>query len=165
MNKKLLFIAAALLLICACNRKEFVNKLEGTWKINTYLYAGQNQTTSFDTTNNGYQLVISSGYVYTESYKTYSFRSDSFIRADTTGVDTNTTPHTYYITYDTLRFVDTTITPYSSTGTWTLLNSEEDLQLATSGSTDSSVRIFNILKLTKGNLNLLNGNKEYDLTK
>jgi hypothetical protein len=164
-KKKLLFVAAALLVLCACNRKDFVNKIEGTWKINTYLYSGQNLTHSFDTTNNGYQLVISSGYVYTETYKTYTFREDSIVRADTTGVDTNTNPHTYIITYDTLRFVDTTITPYASSGTWALLNSEEDLQLRTSGSNDSSVRIFNILKLTKSNLNLLNGNKEYDLTK
>ena len=165
MKKKLLFVAAALVVLCACNRKDFVSKIEGTWKINTYLYAGQNKTSSFDTTNFGYQLVISGGYVYTETYKSYTFRADSLIRIDTTGVDTNTTPHTYYITYDTLRFVDTTITPYASSGTWTLLNSEEDLQLRTNGSSDSSVRIFNILKLTKGNLNLLNGNKEYDLTK
>ena len=165
MKKKLLFVAAALLVLCACNRKDFVNKIEGTWKINTYLYAGQNLTRSFDTTNALYQLVISSGYVYTETYKSYTFRADSIVRADTTGVDTNTMPHSYYITFDTLRFVDTTITPYASSGTWTLINSEEDLQLRTSGSSDSSVRIFNILKLTKSNLNLLNGNKEYDLTK
>ena len=164
MKKKLLFIGVVLaIILCACNRKDFVSKIQGTWKISNYFYASQNMTKTFDTTNAGYQLIISGGYVYNESWKTYSFRADSLIKADTLGYDSATM--TYHITFDTLRFVDTTITPYTSTGTWTLLNSEEDLQLRTSGSSDSSVRIFNILKLTKGNLNLLNGNKEYDLTK
>jgi hypothetical protein len=162
-KKKLLFVAAALLVLCACNRKDFVNKIEGTWKINTYLYSGQNKTSSFDTTNSGYQLVLSSGYVFTESYTAYTYTSVPNIKADTVS---DTTNHTITITFDTISYtVHTTATPYSATGTWALLNSEEDLQLRTNGSADSSVRIFNILKLTKSNLNLLNGNKEYDLTK
>ena len=162
--KKLLFVAVALVVVlCACNRKDFVKKIEGTWKLSNYLYAGQNMTKGYDTSYAGYQLVISGNYVYNESYKSYSFRADSLVKQDTLGFDSTTM--TFHIQYDTLRFVDTTVTPYNSTGTWTLLNSEEDLQLRSSGSTDSSVRIFNILKLTNSNLNLLNGNKEYDLTK
>ena len=162
--KKLLFVAVALVVVlCACNRKDFVKKIEGTWKLGTYLYAKQNKTAQFDTTNNGYQLVISPGYVYTETWKTYTFRADSLPRQDTLGFDSTTM--TFHIQYDTLRFVDTTVTPYASSGTWTLINSEEDLQLRTNGGSDSSVRIFNILKLTNSNLNLLNGNKEYDFTK
>jgi hypothetical protein len=163
-KKKIFFVAAALVVIlCACNRVKFVNKLEGTWKLNKYLYAGQVMTSGFDTTNAKYTLIISGNYQYTESWTSYSFRADSTIIADTLGYDTPTM--TYHITHDTLRFVDTTITPFTYGGRWTLLNSEEDLQLVATGASDSSARIFNILTLTKSNLNLLNGNKEYDLTK
>ena len=162
--KKLIFVLFALVMVLsACNRTDFVNKIVGTWKINKYLYATQDKTAAFDTTNNGYQLVIQQGYTFSESYKTFSFRKDSSIVADTVSYDTATM--TYHIKFDTLRRVDTTITPYVGYGTWALLNSEEDLQLRDNGASDSSARIFNILKLTKGNLNLLNGNKEYDLTK
>lgn len=160
MKKTSVFVAAALIMVlCACNRKDFVNRIEGTWKLSNYLYAGQNKTSSFDTTNANFQLVISSGYAYSLSWKSYTFTRDSIITADTN--------HTSgVITFDTLRYVDTTVTPYTSAGTWTLLNSEEDLQLRTNnGPTDSSVTIYNILKLSKNNLNLLNGNQEYDLTK
>jgi len=149
--------------LCACNRKVFVNKLCGTWKLSTYLYANQDKTAAFDSTNYGYQLVINQNYTYVESWKSFTFRADSTIRVDTLGFDSATM--TFHITRDTLRFVDTTITPYAGNGTWALLNSEEDLQLRNNGASDSTARIFNILKLTKSNLNLLNGNKEYDLTK
>jgi hypothetical protein len=163
-KKKILFIAVALVFVlCACNRVKFVNKLEGTWKLNKYIYAGQVKTASFDTTNAKYTLIISGNYQYTESWTSYAFHADTIIIADTLGYDTPTM--TYHISYDTLHPVDTTITPYTSSGRWTLLNSEEDLQLVATGASDSSARIFNILTLTKSNLNLLNGNKEYDLTK
>jgi hypothetical protein len=162
--KKLLFVAVALVVVlCACNRKAFVKKIEGTWKLSHYLYAGQDMTAGFDTTTAGYQLVISPNYIYSESYKSYTFRADSLVKQDTLGFDSATM--TYHILFDTLRFVDTAVVPYASTGVWTLINSEEDLQLRTNGGSDSSVRIFNILKLTGSNLNLLNGNKEYDFTK
>ena len=162
--KKFLLVAVSLVVVlCACNRKDFVSKLTGTWKLKKYIYAKQDQTASFDTTNNSYQLVIAGNNVYTESWKSYAFRADSVVRADTLGFDSTTM--TYHILMDTLRFVDTTVTPYTSTGRWDLINSEEDLQLRNSSGTDSSARIFNILTLTKSNLNLLNGNKEYDLTK
>ena len=164
--KKLLFVAVALVVVlCACNRKDFVKKIEGTWILQNYLYANQNMTAAFDTGYSGYQLVISGNYVYNESYKSYSFRADSLIKQDTLPGGFDSTIMNYHFHYDTLRFVDTTVTPYNSTGTWTLLNSEEDLQLRSAGGSDSSVRIFNIFKLTNSNLNLLNGNKEYDLTK
>ena len=163
--KKLVVVAVALVVaLCACNRVAFVKKIEGTWKLSKYLYAGQNKTASFDTSYYGYQLVIGPNYVYNETYKSFSFRADSLIKQDTLGFDSASM--TFHIQYDTLRFVDTTIHPYAFSGTWTLINSEEDLQLRSDGGgTDSSVRIFNILKLTNSNLNLLNGNKEYDLTK
>jgi len=156
-KKNLLFVSLAfVLLLCACNRKEFVNKLCGTWKLNKYLYANQDKTAAFDTTNNGYQLQINQNNTFTESYKIFTFISDSTITSDTvSGV----------VHYDTLRFVDTTITPYLGNGTWQLVNSEEDLQLLNNGASDSTARMFNILTLTKSNLNLLNGNKEYDLKK
>lgn len=168
--KKSIFIAVALIIfLFACNRVDFVKKITGTWKLSHYIIHNsgnsftQDKTASFnDSTNVKYQLVINSNYVYNETWLTYTFRADSLIQRDTLGYDTATS--TYHILLDTLRFVDTTVTPYAGTGTWQLINSEEDLELLGSGS-DTSVRMFNILKLTIHNLNIQNGFKEYDLTK
>ncbi len=163
MKKKVFLVAAILVVVLgACNRKDYVNKLVGTWKLSKYLYASQDKTSQFDTTNNAYTLTINDNSTYTETWKAYNFRADSTILVDTLYDSVNMV---YNILFDTLRYVDTTITPYSGNGTWALLNSEEDLQLRDNSGSDSSARIFNILKLSKSNLNLLNGNKEYDLTK
>jgi hypothetical protein len=162
--KKLLFVAVALVVVlCACNRKAFVKKIEGTWKISHYLYQGIDMTASYDSTTTGFQLIISPNYVYNESWKTYTFTHDSLVVHDTISYDSTTM--TYHDTVFTLHFIDTTVTPYAVTGVWTLINSEEDLQLWANGTPDTAAVQYNILKLTGSNLNLLNGNKEYDLTK
>lgn len=164
MKKNLLIAVVLMVALSACTRKEFVNKLTGTWKLSHYIFAGVDQTASTDTTMAKYQLTIQNDHNqdYTETWLTYTFRADSLILHDTLGFDSITM--TYNVKNDTNRFVDTTVTPYTGHGRWDLVNSEEDLQLR-DGSDTASLRLFNILKLTKSNLNLLNGNKEYDLTK
>ena len=163
--KKSIVVALVLLVVlAACNRKRYVNLITGTWKMSHYIYAGVEQTASLDTTMAKYQLEIQNDHNqdYLESWISYAFRADSAILRDTLSFDS--VNMVYVVKFDTLRFVDTTVTPHATHGRWDLVNSEEDLQLR-DGSDSASLRLFNILKLTKSNLNMLNGNKEYDLTK
>lgn len=163
--KKFLLIALVLVVaLSACDRKVFVKKLVGTWKLSSYLYSGIDQTSAYDTTKREYQLTINDDKLYTESWKNYAIHRDSFIRADTLSVDTNTTPYTYTVKFDTLRFLDTVITPHLGTGKWDLLNSEEDLQLR-DDSDAANPKIYRILTLDKSHLNLLKGNEEWHLKK
>lgn len=169
MKKSLLLLLVLVVVLCACNRKDFVKKLVGTWKADKYIIhnSGNSNTVDMtagfkDSTNVNYVLVFNNNNVYNETYLTYTFIKDSVIQRDTLGYDSLTS--SWHVLLDTLRFVDTTVTPYAGTGTWELINSEEDLELLGSGS-DTSVRMYNILKLTSSNLNIQNGFKEYDLKK
>jgi hypothetical protein len=167
--KKNLLIALVLVVaFCACNRKMFINKLVGTWKISRYIInennnTGQDETKQFaDTTHVSYALALNGDQSYQESWINYYFYRDSVIINDTTGVDTTQTPWVYQIKYDTVRSVKNRQTPYTGTGSWVLINSEQDLELRPSTDTNS-IRIFNIYKLTTGSLNLFNNGTEYDL--
>ena len=166
MKKAVLLALTLTVVLCACNRKKFINKLTGTWTISKYiLHSGQNSTdmtASFDTTNHAYKLVINEDNVYTTSWTSYFYKADSLIIKDSIGVDTLTGLGIFK--YDTARFVDTTITPYAGGGKWYLLNSEEDLELIDNADTGNA-QILRILSLGKSNLNLLNGAQEYDLKK
>lgn len=161
--KRIVFIALALVVfLTACNYKAFVKKLVGTWKLNTYLFDGLNKTLYFDTTYRNYQLQINEDpQTYLETWQEYSFAADSLIVADTLGYDS--VNMVYIIQIDTLRWNDTTVTPFLSTGMWELINSEEDLQLRDDSSND--VRIERILELTKNDLKLRKGNEEFYLKK
>lgn len=161
--KKTIVIAAALLIfLAACDRKAFVKKIVGTWKFDRYIFDGLEQTLYYDTTFREWQLVISDvNQTYARSWYQYSFAPDSVILADTLGYDTPTMA--YIINFDTLRFIDTTKTPYMETGRWELLNSEEDLQLK--NDSNNNVEIHRILELTKNNLTLRKGNEELYLGK
>lgn len=150
-----------LVFLSACDRKAFVKKIVGTWKIDKYLFAGQDKTVMFDTTQREWQLVLSQEEVYTKSWKEYSYMADSIIHVDTLGYDT--IDSTYLIQRDTLRFMDTTKTPFIEYGKWTLINSEEDLQLR--NDSNNATEIYRILDLTKNSLNLRKGNEEFYLGK
>ena len=168
--KKIIPIAVVLIVVfCACNRKAFVHKLTGTWKISKYIInegstgQGQDETKQFeDTTHVNYALALNGDQSYQESWINYYFYRDSVIISDTTGVDTTQQPWIYHITYDTVRSVKNLQTPHTGTGQWVLLNSEQDLELRPSTDT-AAIRLFNIWKLTKGDLNLFNNGTEYDL--
>lgn len=160
--KKYLFIALALTLtLAACNKKAFLKKLNGTWRMDRYLFDGQDRTLYFDTTFRGYELTIDEGNVYTESYSEFFFTPGSAILTDTLGYDS--VAMNWVINYDTLNYVDTTIVPHLSVGEWQLLNSDEDLQLRNDSTNDA--RIFRILELTRGSLKLRLGNEEFYYTK
>jgi hypothetical protein len=156
--KKVLFaLLAVTLVLGACNKKVFLKKLAGTWKIDRYLFDGLDRTLYFDTTFREYTLNITDDEFYTINYKTYAFAPDSFILVDTLGYDT--VNMVYIINSDTFRFIDTTVTPHLETGTWALINSDEDLQLRNDSS--NAVSIYRILELTNKDLKLKKGNEEF----
>lgn len=156
--KKILFALLAITLIfAACNKKAFLKKLVGTWKIDRYLFDGLEHTLHFDTTYRDYTLMLNEDQIYTINYNTYSFTPDSTILMDTLGYDS--VNMVYIINSDTLRFTDTTITPYMETGKWDLINSDEDLQLRNDA--NNNVSIYRILELTRNDLKLKKGNEEF----
>lgn len=170
MKKSIFVLLALVVVLVACNRKDFVKKLVGTYSLSKYLIHNAGNTNTIDetagfkdSTNVNYQLVLNSNNVYNETWKTYTFVKDTLVQRDTIYTNAADTSIDSIIIHH-LVFVDTTVTPYAATGTWELINSEEDLELLGSGS-DTSVRMFNILKLTSSNLNIQNGFKEFDLTK
>lgn len=161
MKKYLVFGVAAMLLLAACNKKAFLKKLQGTWKVDTYLFDGANKTVHFDTTYRNYTLDINDDNIYSISYFQYEFNPDSAILVDTLGYDS--VAMDYIVQFDTLRFIDTLTFPRTELGTWDLLNSEEDLQLRSDSA--NVVSIFRILELDKSNLKLKKGNEEFYFTK
>ncbi len=160
MKKYLVFGLAAVFFLAACNKKAFLKKIQNTWKMDTYLFDGQNRTVYFDTTFRDYQLNLTDDDFYSISYKQYFFSPDSAILVDTLGYDS--TAMDWVLDYDTLRFIDTTIVPYFETGTWNLLNSEEDLQLRNDST--NTPAIYRILDLDGKNLKLKKGNEEFYFT-
>lgn len=161
MKKTLLIFAALIVLLASCDRKAFVKKLVGDYTMDKYLFDGLDKSRYFDTTFREWKLSLTEDQVYAKTWKTYFFSPDSLFTQDTLGYDT---PNMVYIIhYDTLRFVDTTVTPHFEYGKWELINSEEDLQLKNDSA--NAVDIFKILELTKSNLDMRKGNEEYYLKK
>lgn len=162
MKKTIVIAVGLIVLLAACDRKAFVKKIVGTWKFDRYIFDGLEQTVFFDTTFREWQLTITDvNQTYTRSWYQYAFAADSLILVDTLGYDTPNM--VYIINYDTLRFIDTTKTPYMETGVWDLINSEEDLQLRSDS--NNAVEIHRILELSKNNLTLRKGNEELYLGK
>lgn len=156
--KKFVFALLALTLVLgACNKKAFLKKLTGTWKLDRYLFDGLERTLYFDTTFRDYTLNLNEDQYYSINYNSYSFAPDSLILVDTLGYDT--VNMVYIINSDTFRFMDTTITPHLETGVWDLINSDEDLQLRNDSS--NNVAIYRLLELTKSDLKLKKGNEEF----
>lgn len=161
MKKTILIAIGLVILLAACDRKAFVKKIVGTWKLDKYLFAGLDKTVMYDTTYRNWQLVIGQDQVYTKAWQNFSFRPDSLTIYDTIGYDS--VLMTYTIDTAKFHFVDTTITPHMEIGKWELINSEEDLQLK--NDSGSAVEIYRILDLTKNNLTMRKGNEEFYLGK
>ena len=157
MKKTIIIALGLVVLLAACDRKAFVKKLVGNWKLDQYWFDGLNKTVYFDTTFREWNLVLNEDQLYSKSWKNYYFAPDSVILIDTIGYDS--VSMAYITASDTFHFVDTTIVPHVETGTWELINSEEDLQLRNDSS--ASVEIFRILQLDKNNLKLRKGNEEF----
>ena len=161
MKKTILIAIGLVILLAACDRKAFVKKIVGTWKLDKYLFSGQDKTVMYDTTYRNWQLVVGQDQVYTKAWQSFSFRQDSLTIYDTLGFDSVLMAYT--IDTNKFHFVDTTITPHMEIGKWELINSEEDLQLKNDSA--STVEIYRILDLTKNNLTLRKGNEEFYLGK
>lgn len=157
MKKTIVIALGLIILLAACDRKAFVKKIVGNWKLDRYLFSGLDKTVYFDTTFREWNLQIAEGQVYSKSWKNYYFSPDSVILVDTLGYDTPNM--VYIINMDTLRFIDTTVVPHVEVGTWELINSEEDLQLRNDSS--NAVEIYRILELDKNNLKVRKGNEEF----
>ena len=161
MKKTILIAIGLVILLAACDRKAFVKKIVGTWKLDKYLFAGLDKTVMYDTTYRNWQLVIGQDQVYTKAWQSFSFRQDSLTIYDTLGFDSVLMAYT--IDTNKFHFVDTTITLHMEIGKWELINSEEDLQLKNDSA--STVEIYRILDLTKNNLTMRKGNEEFYLGK
>ena len=162
MKKIIIICLGLLLLLAACDRKAFVKKLVGTYHLDKYLFDGQDNTMTFDTTFREWKLQLTENETYTKTWTSYYIYRDSLFVTDTIGYDSLLIPP--YITQpDTFRFWDTVITFRTELGRWDLINSEEDLQLVNDSSGDAA--IYRILELKKENLNLRKGNEELYLKK
>ena len=161
MKKTILIAIGLVILLAACDRKAFVKKIVGTWKLEKYLFSGADKTVQYDTTFRNWQLVIGGDQVYTKAWQSFAFRQDSLTIYDTLGFDSLLMAYT--IDTNRYHFVDTTITPHLEVGKWELINSEEDLQLR--NDSGSAVEIYRILDLTTKNLNMRKGNEEFYLKK
>ena len=163
MKKTILIALGLILLLAACDRKAFVKKIVGTWKLDKYLFAGADKTLMYDTTYRNWQLTLADGQppVYTKTWQEFFFRPDSLTIYDTLGFDTTTS--LYVIDTNKYHFIDTLKSPHLEIGKWELLNSEEDLQLKNDSS--GVVEIYRILDLTKSNLTIRKGNEEFYLGK
>lgn len=159
----ILIAISFLVFLSACDRKSFVKKIVGTWTLDKYLFSGQNKTVMFDTLQRDWKLDISEEEVYAKTWFDYTYQADSLIRVDTLGYDSAAIPPDYIIHRDTLRYNDTTTHYHKQYGKWTLINSEEDLQLR--NDSDNTTEIYRILELSKSNLNLRRGNEEFYLKK
>ena len=163
MKKTIVISLGLLLLLAACDRKAFVKKIVGTWSLDKYLNNGLDKTLQFDTTFREWQLTIGDDATkaYTKSWMEFVLTPDSLVVFDTLSYDS--VAMTYDIDTNRYYFIDTARYPHLETGTWELLNSEEDLQLRNDSS--SAVEIFRILDLTKNNLTIRKGNEEFYLGK
>jgi len=160
--KKTIVIALGLLLLlAACDRKAFVKKIVGPWKLDKYLFSGLDKTVMYDTTYRNWTLTIGDDQVYTKTWQEFFLTPDSLTTYDTLGYDSVSALYT--IDTNKYYFIDTAISPHLEVGKWELINSEEDLQLKNDSS--AAVEIYRILDLTKNNLTLRKGNEEFYLGK
>ncbi len=159
MKKTILIAIGLVVLLAACDRKAFVKKIVGTWKLDKYLFSGLDKTVMYDTTYRNWQLVLNEDQVYTKAWQEFFLTPDSLTIYDTIGYDS--VLMSYTIDTNKYYFIDTAISPHMEIGKWELLNSEEDLQLKNDSS--STVEIYRILDLTKNNLTMRKGNEEFYL--
>ncbi len=161
MKKTIVIAIGLVILLAACDRKAFVKKIVGTWKLDKYLFSGLDKTLLYDTTYRNWQLTVGDDQVYTKTWQEFFFTPDSLTIYDTLGYDS--VALSYTIDTNKFFFIDTAITPHLEIGKWELINSEEDLQLRNDSSL--AVEIYRILDLTKNNLTVRKGNEEFYLGK
>ena len=131
-------------------------KLIGTWRVGKYFYSGIDKSTFYDTTYRNYTLQIDSNYFFNIRWTHYDYFNDSLIIRDTVGFDTLNS--NYIIINDTLRYTDTTFTPYTNPGTWAVINDNTDLMFTFN---NGPVAVYRFLALDSLELKLRKGNEEF----
>lgn len=155
--KKILFVALALsLALVSCTRKNFVKKLTGTWELNRYFYDDIDKTTLFDTTYRDYTITFEEDESFMETWFTLQLIAQQSY--DTAGLLINPVTGDTTVIWDTIHYFDSIMTPHTVTGTWELLNSEEDLQLR---DTSLNARQYRINELSKNEMKLAKGNEDF----
>jgi len=156
--KKIIFPALvfSLLLLTACDKESFLEKITGTWKLDRYFKNNLDKTVGFDTTYADYQITLRNDNTFVESWFTQTLVD--IYTLDTSGIIIDPiTTDTLFLT-DTIYSFDTLRAPNEVTGRWDLINSEMDLQLRDD---INYSRQYRIIELKTGLLKLQKGNEDY----
>ena len=160
--KKTIFLISlfATLLIAGCNEKNLINQIDGTWHIQKYAVGGADMTHWFDTSHAGFTWTFSGSTSFSQSWS--SIRVYTLYTLDTVG-HYDTMAHAFVIDSVTTSIARAP-TAYGVTvsGDWYLTNGNQFLE------TRDSVyhnQLYQIIDHSKNSLHLLDGNKDYYLSK
>lgn len=155
----LLFILAGLFM-AGCNQKALVKDIDGTWHVQNYAVNGADQTYWFDTTYSGFTWTFSGSSNFSKSYQKI-LKYTLYNRDTVAHYDTAT--HTLVIDSITIsQAVVPTSVPVYIQGQWYLTNGNQYLQTQDSINGDQQ---YQILAHSRNSLHLLDGNKDYYLSK
>ena len=161
MKKTLFFVTLTLAIIIAgCNEKNLVKQIDGTWHVQNYSLNGKDQTQWYDSVYLGQKWTFAGNSNYYLAWQTV--RTTTIYNLDTiTHYDTTT--HAFIIDRITSsKAIVPVLTYVSLAGQWLLTNGNQFLQTE---DTMFLSRQFQILSHTANNLHLLDGNKDYYLSK
>jgi hypothetical protein len=160
--KKTIFLICVLLtlLIAGCNEKDLIKQIDGTWHVQNYSVNGADQTYWFDTAYTGFRWTFSGNSNYYQSWQVVKtmvlYNLDTIAHYDTTAhalvIDSITSSKAYV----------PTVVGVNLAGQWFLTNGNHYIQ------TQDSIfgnRQFQIISHSNSNLHLLDGNKDYYLSK
>jgi hypothetical protein len=155
-----LFSLFAVILIAGCNQKDLISQIDGTWHISKYAVNGVDETSKFDSTQAGFLWTFANGNVFSQAWQ--SIKIYTLYTLDTVA-HYDTATHAFIIDSVTTSIARVP-TGYgiSVTGSWYLTNGNHFLQ------TEDSVfgnQQYQIIDHSKNSLHLLNGNKDYYLSK
>ena len=160
--KKIIFFFSFLiiLLIAGCNEKDLIKQIDGTWHVQSYSVNGTDQTHWFDTTYSGFYWTFSSNGNDNEGWQIVKpitvYNLDTLVHYDTSA-------HAFVVdSITSSKAVVPIVVDVGVTGTWLLTNGNHYLQ------TQDSIfgnRQFQIISHSKSSLQLLDGDKNYTLSK
>jgi hypothetical protein len=160
--KKTIFLVSILitLFIGGCYQKDLIKQIDGTWNVQNYSVNGANQTHWFDSVYSGFKWTFSGNsndFMSWQVVKTYTiYNLDTIVHYDTT-------THAFIIdSITSSKAVVPTVAGVGLAGQWLLTNGNHYLQ------TQDSIfgnRQFQIISHSNNSLHLLDGNKDYYLSK
>jgi hypothetical protein len=160
--KKAIFLVALFvgIFIAGCNENDLVKQIDGTWHVQNYSVNGADQTYWFDTTYAAFKWTFSGNINYHQSWNVVKkfrlFNFDTIAHYDTT---------TQTLVIDSItssNAVVPTVVEIDQNGQWYLVNGNHFIQ------TQDSIfgnHQYQIISHSKNNLHLLDGNKNYYLSK